>query len=284
MIRRSLVGRCVVASAGLVLSALLSGAVAQKPTAEPPPPAAGAKTDSGELPRRVAIRFLTDSDFPPFHYYDEEGVLTGFNVDVARGVCLELSAACEVQVRPWNDLVAALRRGEADAVIASHSITPALLAQVDFTDRYYFTPAWFVGRKGGAKLVPTPEGLEGQKIGVTKGGPHEAYLRAFFRDSAIVTFESPELVRDALVESKVDLAFDDGISSGFWINGTSSRECCELKGGPYMEPKYFGDGIGIMVRKDDTQLKQLINQALRRVRESGRYEELMLRYFPNRIY
>jgi polar amino acid transport system substrate-binding protein len=274
--------RAALAAVGLLFSATLATAQGQPQSVPFPAPAEQAK--SGELPRRVAIRFLTESDFPPFYYYDEEGVLTGFNIDIARAVCLELTAACDVQARAWDELIPALRRGEADAVIASHSVTPTLLAQVDVTDRYYYTPAWFAGRRGGARLVPTPEGLAKQKIAVAKGSAHEAYLRTFFRETAIVPFDNVELAREALQGSKVDLVFDDGIGLTFWINGTLSRECCELKGGPYMESRYFGDGIGILVRKNDPQLKGLINQALRKVRESGRYEELLLRYFPNRLY
>ena len=240
--------------------------------------------ETTDLPRRVAIRFLTDSDFPPFHYYDEDGTLTGFNIDLAKAVCFELAAACDIQVRPWGELIPALKRGDTDAVIASHAITAATIAEVDFTDRYYHTPAWFAGRRGGAAIVATPEGLEGTRIGVTKSGAHEAYLKTYFRDSAIVPFDSPELARDALTAGKVDVIFDDGINLAFWLNGTNSRACCEFKGGPFNEAKFFGDGVGIMVRKQDPQLKGLINQALRRVRESGRYEELLLRYFPSRIY
>jgi len=238
-----------------------------------------------ELPRRVAIRFLTDSDYPPFNYYDDDNVLTGFNVDIARAVCLELSAACDIQVRPWAELLPALRRGEADAVIASHAISTSALKAVDFTDRYYYTPGRFAAKRGTQpRLEVTPEGLEGKKIGVAKGTAHEAYLRAFFRDSSIRAFESPELARDAVVIGAVDLLFDDGISLAFWLNGIASRACCEFKGGPFAEPKYFGDGIGIAVNRQDTQLKSLINAALRRLRETGRYEELLLRYFPLRVF
>lgn len=237
-----------------------------------------------ELPRRVAVRFLTEADFPPFNYNDEEGVLTGFNIDIARAVCLEMAATCDIQARPWDELAPALRKGEADAVIASHAITPRNLAEFDFTDRYFYTPAWFAGRRGSEPMVPTPEGLEGQKIGVARGSPHEAYLRTFFRDSAVVPFENVDVARDALIAGQINLVFDDGVSLVFWLNGTLSRECCELKGGPFMEAKYFGDGIGIMLPKRDAQLKTLMNQALKRVRASGRYEELMLRYFPYRLY
>jgi polar amino acid transport system substrate-binding protein len=243
--------------------------------------------ESGEAesaPRRVAIRFLTESDYPPFNYLDEDNVLTGFNVDMARAICLELSAACDIQVRPWRELLPALRRGEADAVIASHAASPSALKIVDFTDRYYHTPARFAGKRGGARLEVTPEGLEGKRIAVAKGTAHEAYLRAFFRFSAIRAFETPELARDALVSGAVDLLFDDGISLVFWLNGTASKACCEFKGGAFAEPKYFGDGVGIAIKRDDNQLKSLINSALKRIRENGRYEELVLRYFPLRAF
>ncbi len=261
----------------LAVVALAAPLAAQAPAPEP-------ETAEREPPRRVAIRFLTDSDFPPFNYFDEDNVLTGFNVDVARAICLELDAACDIQVRPWAALLPALAKGEAEAVIASHSATPNALRVADFTDRYYFTPARFAGKRAMAKLDATPEGLEGMRIAVAKGTAHEAYLRAFFRDSSIRVFETVELARDALIVGSADLLFDDGISLAFWLNGTASKACCEFKGGPFAEPKYFGDGIGIAVKRDDAQLKTMINSALKRMRESGRYEELLLRYFPLRVF
>jgi polar amino acid transport system substrate-binding protein len=261
----------------LAVVAFVPQLAAQAPAPEP-------ETVERDAPRRVAIRFLTDSDFPPFNYFDEDNVLTGFNVDVARAICLELDAACDIQVRPWAALLPALAKGEAEAVIASHSVTPNTLKVADFTDRYYFTPARFAGKRAMAKLDATPEGLEGMRIAVAKGTAHEAYLRAFFRDSAIRVFETVELARDALIVGSADLLFDDGISLAFWLNGTASRACCEFKGGPFAEPKYFGDGIGIAVKRDDAQLKTMINSALKRLRESGRYEELLLRYFPLRVF
>ena len=85
---------------------------------------------------------------------------------------------------------------------------------------------------------------------MVRGSPHEAYARTFFANSAIVPFESAELTWDAVgTGGGVDVSFGDGIALTFWINGTLSRGCCELKGGPYFEPKYFGDGVGIVVLK-----------------------------------
>jgi polar amino acid transport system substrate-binding protein len=271
----------------LAMTALPSRAPAQQAKQQPAPAQPAAAEDPGEpqaLPRRVAIRFLTDSDYPPFNYYDEDNVLTGFNVDVARAVCFELAAACDIQVRAWPELLPALRRGEADAVIASHAISANALKAIDFTDRYYHTPARFAAKRASGRLDVTPEGLEGKKIGVTKGTAHEAYLRTFFRDSSIRTFDTPELARDALISGAVELLFDDGIGLAFWLNGTGSKACCEFKGGPFAEPRFFGDGVAVAVSREDQQLKALINAALKRMRENGRFEELVLRYFPLRAF
>lgn len=234
--------------------------------------------------RKVVLRFLTTNDFPPFNYLDEDGTLTGFNVDLARALCMELAVPCDVATRAWEDLTPALLRRQGDAVIAGQLVTARALATVDFTDRYFHTPGRFVGRRDAPALEITPDGLEGKRIGVTKGTTHEAYLLAFFRDSAIQRFETQDLARDAVIAGKVDLVFDDGVGLVLWVNGTLSKDCCELKGGPYLEPKYFGDGIAVSVAKGDWQLRADLNAALRRLKTGGRFEELVLRYFPYRVF
>jgi polar amino acid transport system substrate-binding protein len=266
----------------MIVGALIinSGPAASQsePTIAPPP------APSFDGTRRFAIRFLTDSEFPPFHYYDEEGVLTGFDIDLARAICVEAGTQCDIRARPWGQLLPALARGEADAVIAAQRITTSLVRDFDVTDRYFFTTAWFAGPRGGERLATTPEQLERRRIAVARGSPHEAYLRTFFRESAIEALATVEEAREAVRLGRADLVFGDGIGLIFWVNGSLSQECCELKGGPYFEPRFFGDGLAITVPRQDGDLKRLINRTLDRLRRNGRYEELMLRYFPNRVF
>lgn len=267
----------------IVLGAAPVGAQGRQPV--DPSAKSTQDNDKAEAPaRRVVIRFLTDSDFPPFNFYDEDGVLIGFNIDLARAICLELSTSCDIKVRPWEELFAGLRSGEADAVIAAHRVTGAALSQVNFTDRYFYTPGRFAGRIGAPAVEMSPAGLDGRRIGVARGSAHEAYLKAFFRDCPLSLYENADLARDALAGGKVEYVFDDGISLAFWLNGTLSRRCCELKGGAFLEPKYFGEGLAIAVPKTDPEIRSLLNEALKRIRASGRFEELVQRYFPFRIY
>jgi polar amino acid transport system substrate-binding protein len=256
------------------------GARAQAPET----PAAEAGAVAEEEQRRLVVRFVTEGDYPPFNYYDDEGVLTGFNVDFARALCLELGAACDIKVLPWDELFLALKRGEADAVIAGHVVSATSIGDVEFTDRYFHTPGRFAGRLDGPTSDMTPDALDGVRLGVAKGTTHEAYLKTFFRDSRIVSFENADLAREALLGGKVDFVFDDAISLSFWLGGTLSRRCCEFKGGAYFEPRYFGDGLAIGLKHGDMGLKAAINDAVNRVRQSGRFEELVERYFPTRIF
>ena len=226
------------------------------------------------------LTFITDSDYPPFHYFDEVGALTGFNVDLAKAICEELEVQCEVKAVDWGEIYQTLDNGEADAAIASMRISAESLEKADFTSRYYATPARFVARKDSDLRDIGPETLEGKKIGVTKGTGHEAYLKLFFPGAAIATFDTADDAQKALKEGAIDLVFGDGIGLTFWINGITSDGCCEFRGGPYLDPKYFGEGVGIAVKKGNRQLVDILNYALEQVHASGRYEELFLRYFP----
>ncbi len=281
------------ACAALLCAALVSvpaGSAEREPGAGQPSVADGAPdvalgaTVAGDPQRRVVLRFVTESDFPPFNYIDAEGALTGFNVDLGRAICLEVNAACDVKVRPWDEQFAALTAAEADGAISAHRVTWSALAKVAFSDRYFHTPGHFAGKRDGIVQDITPEFAEGKTVAVAKGTAHEAYLKRFFTDATIKTFETIELAREALADGKVAYLFDDAIGLSIWVNGTNARQCCELKGGPFLEPKYFGDGIAIALPKSDPQLKLLVNGALQKIRESGRFDELVQRYFPARLY
>lgn len=244
---------------------------------------ASSQTPEREAVRRVLLRFLTTSDFPPFNFYDEDGVLTGFNIDLARAICLELDVTCEIKVEAWENLLPALQRKEGDAVIASHMVTAQVLSDFDFTDRYFHTPGRFAGRRD-VDLEATPEALSGRRIGVASNSSHEAFVRQFFRGSQIVTFRDADAPREALKNGEIDVIFGDAISLSFWLNGTASNQCCEFKGDAFLEPKFFGDGIAIAVAKGDRQLKADLDAALKQVRTGGRFVELVTRYFPFRVY
>ncbi len=230
------------------------------------------------------IRFLTADDYPPFEFIGADGALTGYNVEVARAICDELKIACTIQPRRWDNLLDALDAGEGDAVIASLKENADTRKKARFTAPYYLTPARFVSLADARKVDARPEALRRTTIGVVAGSAHEAFLRAFFARSTLLTFPDQSRLMQALREKKIDIAFGDAVSLAIWMNGQGTQNCCAFQGDPFLEPRFFGEGVGIAVRSDDDALRQTLNWALQRLDERGVMTELYLKYFPIGIY
>ncbi len=266
--------------------ALAAAAAAEKATpAEPAVVVPGfwdprRRPERPDLSRIQSIRFLTELDYPPFNYAGPDGNPLGFNVDLARLICDEIKVSCTVQARPFSTLVDALNDNRGDAVIASIAPTAETRKRVDFSDPYYRTPARFVARVDGKSGDLVPERVEGAKIAVVAGTAHEAYLKLLFTGADIRSFPTAEAAREALRDKQVDLLFGDGIALSFWLNGLDSAGCCAFRGGPFLESRYFGEGIGIAVKQGNDLLRLALNWALFRLWEKGLFTDLWLRYFP----
>jgi polar amino acid transport system substrate-binding protein len=233
-----------------------------------------------DLTRITLIRFLTETNYPPFNFAGPDGAPAGFNIDLARLICEELKVPCTIQMRRFDTLIPSLDKKSGDAVIASIAETPETRKQVDFSDPYYRTPARFVSRRDLEIDDVRPQALEGRKVAVVAGTAHEAFLKRLFTEAVLQPYPNADAARFALKKGEVDLLFGDGISLAFWLNGTDSGNCCVFRGGPFLESHYFGEGVGIAVRRGNNLLRRAFNWALFQLWEKGRFTDLWLRYFP----
>ena len=167
---------------------------------------------------------------------------------------------------------------KSDARVAA--ATAETRKRADFTDPYYRTPARFVARVDSPLADVLPELVEGKKIAVVAGTAHEAFLKQMFTEAEIRPYANAEAAREALRNKEADLLFGDGIALAFWLNGSDSGGCCVFRGGPFLESRFFGEGVGIAVKRGNDLLRQALNWALFRQWEKGNFTDLWLRYFP----
>lgn len=239
------------------------------------------KPDLGGL---KSIRFLTTDDFPPFHFAMPDGTLAGFDIDLARAICTDLALTCTIQARRFDTLVAQIKAGADDALIAAVANTPATRVDLTFSAPYYTTPARFVTKADSKLAGMIPETLAGHTIGVVAGTAHEAYLRAFFGRSKVVTTRSEVDLRAALKRGAVEAIFGDAIASAVWLNGTDAAGCCAFRDGPFTESHFFGNGVSIAVAKGNIALRELLDYELAKLSAEGTYADLYLKYFPIGFY
>ncbi len=262
---RMLTRRLLVAAAAVGLAATLAGT-------------AGAQEEQKE------IRIGVEGAYPPFSSVTPEGELQGFDIDIARALCEQMKAKCELVTQDWDGIIPALLARKYDAIIASMSITEERKQRVDFTKKYYQTPARFVAKKG-AGFEVTKEGLAGKRVGVQRATIHDSFLTDNFGDSVeIVRYGTQDEANLDLVAGRVDLLLADSIALSEGLLKTPEGADYEFVGPSYADPKWFGEGAGIALRKGDTELKEAFNQAIDAIRADGTWDRIAQKYFNFDIY
>jgi len=243
-----------------------------------PAPAGGGMPAPGQK-----LRIASEGAFAPFNEIGADGNLKGFDIDIALAVCASMKVECELVKQDWDGMIPGLLAKKYDAIVASMSITEERKQKIDFSDKYYNVPARFVAKKDSG-LTDTREGLKGKKIGVQRGTIHECYAQKAFPDSEIVLYATQEEANLDLVAGRIDTTTSDreALSGGFLK--TPQGAGFDWLGGDHLDKQCHGEGAGIAIRKEDTELKANLNKAIAAIRASGQYNEIMKKYFDYDIY
>ncbi len=236
-----------------------------------------------QAPDWKKIRIGVEGAYPPFSELAPSGELKGFDIDIARALCQRMQAECTLVQQDFDGMIPGLMARKFDAVIASMSITEERKRQVAFSDRYYNTPARFVV-KTGSPLAITVEGLKGRRIGVQRSTIHDRYATDTFKGAQIVRYTKQDEIYLDLAAGRIDAALQDVVAADVGFLKTPQGKGFGFAGPTYSDPKYFGDGSGIAMRKSDTALQAKFNAAIKALRADGGYKQLQDKYFDFDIY
>jgi lysine-arginine-ornithine-binding protein len=226
----------------------------------------------------------TEGAYPPFNYIDEEGNLKGFDIDIAEALCGEIGAECTFKTQDWAGIIPGLLAKKYDAIIASMSITEERAKKVDFTNKYYQTPARFIAPED-MDVEISKDGLEGMTVGVQRATVSENFLRGEFGDVVDVrTYDTQEEATLDLTSGRVDLVVADAIKLQEGFLASDAGQDYTFKGPSFTMPKYFGKGIGIAVRPGEDTLRKCFNTAIANIREDGTYDKISKDHFGMNIY
>ena len=229
------------------------------------------------------VKIGTEGAYPPFNSIDPSGELVGFDIDIAKALCDAASLECEFVVQDWDGIIPGLIAKKYDAIIASMSITEQRKEVVDFTDKYYNTPAKFVAAKG-ADFDISPEGLAGKAIGVQRATTHENFVRAKFPEAEVRAYATQDEANADLVSGRLDLAMADSVALLDGFLNTDAGQDFEYVGPDYNDPAFHGEGVGIAIRKGEDDLRAAFNEAIDKIRADGTYQAINEKYFDFDVY
>lgn len=223
--------------------------------------------------------------YPPFTSPDASGKWVGWEVEFMNAVCAEAKLECVITPVAWDGIIPALTSKKIDAIMSSMSITDERLKTIDFSDKYYNTPTGIIGPKS-EKFKADAEGLKGKILGVQVSTIHAEYAQKHFKDvvSEIKEYQTQDEANNDLAAGRVDAVQADQITLDSFLASDQGKECCESKGTVVDDPAVLGAGVGIGLRKGETELKGKFNAAIKAIRANGTYEKFSKAYFDFDVY
>ncbi|WP_425087592.1 ABC transporter substrate-binding protein [Stappia sp.] len=229
------------------------------------------------------IRIGTEGAYPPFNNLTADGQLVGFDIDIANALCAQMKVECEFITQDWDGMIPALQAGKFDAVIASMSITEERMQKVDFSNKYYNTPPAIAVPKDSPITEASDAALDGKLLGAQSSTTHSNYAEAKLPSAELKLYPTPDEYKLDLGSGRIDAAIDDVVVLSDWL-ATDDGACCKLLGTLVPDPVINGQGAGIAIRKDEPELKAMLNDAIAAIRADGTYEKIQSKYFDFDVY
>ena len=235
----------------------------------------------------------TSTPFPPFEFKNEAGEVVGFDIDLAREVAKALGLKLEIRdlsgpVIGFDALIPTLGSGGVDMIAAGMSINSERTEYVDFSIPYYDANQGILVRRDSLFSCPSSvceaEHLEGVKIiiqiGTTSQSWVESNLPGIITDpnrrlatDEIIQVSDLDLIIKLLLEGEADVAIlDEPVAEGF-----AKQDIANLRvAGRLITDEQYA----LVVQKGDPQnLLPTINEVITELMRSGRYDELIAKWF-----
>jgi arginine/ornithine transport system substrate-binding protein len=236
---------------------------------------------AAEKPLRLGI----EAAYPPFAFKTADGQIAGFDYEIGNALCAEMQVQCQWVEQEFDGLIPSLKVKKVDAILSSMTITDERRKSVDFTGKYYYSPARLV-MKAGTEVDADFANLKDKRIGVQRSTTTDRFASAVMAAQGVevVRYTSQNEIYLDMISGRLDGTLADAIPVEEGFLKTDNGKGFAFVGPSFTDPKYFGEGAGIAVRKGDSELLGKLNAAIQAIRENGEYQKIQDKYFSFDIY
>ncbi len=228
--------------------------------------AKGDGKDDAKKEERQVLVMATNAEFPPYEYYEGKEVV-GIDVDICKAIADELGMELEIEDMAFESIVAAVSSGKADFGAAGMTVDPDRAEQVNFTDTYAHSSQVVIVKKGSD--IATPDDLEGKGIGVQLGTTGDSFADDI-EGATVERYNKGFEAVQALSQDKIDAVIIDREPAKEFI-----KEAEDLV---ILDESYTEEDYAMIVAKDNDELLEKINGALKNLKDSGKLDEIIGKY------
>ena len=222
------------------------------------------------------LHMATNAAFPPYEMTDDSGGFEGIDVEIAEKIAAKLGLELVVDDMDFSSVLTSVQGGKADIAMAGLTVTPDRQKNVDFTDSY----------ATGVQVVIVPEDSDiktiddlakDKMIGTQEGTTGFIYCsdtpeNGGFGEDHVIAYTNGATAIQALLAGKVNAVVIDSHTAKEFVK---EAEGLKILDEPLTEEEY-----AIAIAKDNKELMEKINDALAKLEESGKLNEIMLKYIP----
>ena len=252
----------------------------------------------GNINAADKIKIGTEGAYPPWNSKDASGKLIGFEVELAWTLCRYIGQQCEIVEQDWDGMIPALKMKKFDAIMAGMSITDERKKVITFSDGYADEVASLGVMKGSdLEGMDTPAGinltkpnsaakkalkaikkaLAGKTVCTQTGTIHQNFLESGDVGKVnLRTYKTQDEVNLDLTSGRCDVALAAAVA--FTDYAEKSGKPVVLVGPTYAGGA-FGNGVGVGIRQDDTELLGAFNKAIKKARKNGDISRIAIKWF-----
>lgn len=233
---------------------------------------AGCGSDQKAAGDSKVLKVGTNADFAPFEFQDENGKeYQGFDMDLIRAIGEEMGYKVEISNLQFDGLIPAIQAGNIDVAITGMTINDERKQNVLFSDPYYKSGLSIIVEKDNNK-IKTFQDLKGKKVAVQIGTTSAAEINKL-GGVDVKEFNSSADTFMELRAKGVDAVVNDRPVNDYYILKSGETNVKAL-------PELLtSEDYGIAMAKGNTELQQKINDALKKLHENGKYDEIFTKWF-----
>lgn len=226
-----------------------------------------------QIKDKGVINVGLEGTYPPFSFVDENGKLSGFEVELSEALAQKLGVKAKIQPTKWDGILAALESKRLDVVVNQVTISDERKKKYDFSEPYTVSGIQaLVLKDKEAKLnIKTAADLSGKKVGVGLGTNYEQWVRANVPGADVRTYDDDPTKFADLNNSRTDAILIDRLAA---LEYAKKAPKTVAAGEAFSRQE-----SGIALRKGEPELLAAVNKALDELRADGTLEKLSKKYF-----
>ena len=225
-----------------------------------------------KVKERGSLLVGLEGTYPPFSFQDENGKLTGFEVEFAQALAQHLGVKASLKPTKWDGMLASLDSKRIDVVINQVNISDERKKKYDFSAPYTVSGIQALTRKDKEGSIKGPQDLANKKVGVGLGTNYEQWLRENVKGVDIRTYDDDPTKYQDLRSGRVDAILVDRLAALDLVKKTGNTMAVA-------GPAFSRQEAGVALRKGNDDLLNAINTAIGEMQKDGTLNKISEKWF-----